>query len=194
MAEIGVFDAQIEHFNPNNPFAGDEKNPVQFYMGVMPDALRTETEGRPIYKDEEFIRIFNSKDNIIDRPVRDSDKQRWPRQYAAWKNTGESIPGASGTRLEHWPCMTRAQVEEFKYFKIFTVEQLADMPDSVGVGIMGLQKLKTQAQAYVETAKGQVPIQRMSEELEAKQLQINELNSEIRRINQLLEKLSKQAA
>ena len=94
---MDTFQHDITHFNPNNPFAGDEKNPVQFYMGIIPDPVKTEETGRPCHVDVEFIRIFNTKDNIIERPIRESDKQRWPRQYAAWRNTGESSPGSSGS-------------------------------------------------------------------------------------------------
>lgn len=189
-----TFQSDIGHFNPGNPFAGDEKNPVQFYMGVVPDPAATEASGRPCHKDVEFVRIFNTKDNIIERPIRDTDTQRWPRQYAAWKNTGESIPGGVGTRLENWAQVTRAQAEDLKYFKLFTVEQLADYPDSSAVGIMDFQRLKTLAKAYVETAAGEKPLLKMQMENEALQGQVAELNSEVKRINKLLEKLTAQAA
>src|SRR5262245_29482374 len=141
-----MFEHDIAQFDPRNPYKGDERQPVQFYMGTQPDDAATAAKGRPIYKDYECIKIFTSKDNIIDRPVRDTDKQRWPGAYAAWKQTGESVPGAVGTRLEHWPLMTRAQVEEYRYFKVFTVEQLAELPDSTVQKIMGAPKLKQLAQ------------------------------------------------
>src|SRR5262245_11380904 len=96
-----VFEHDIAQFNPQHPYQGDEKLPVRFYMGAIKDDDATEKAARPIFRDVECIQIYNSKDNVIDRPVRDTDKQRWPRAYQAWKNTGESEPGATGTRLEH---------------------------------------------------------------------------------------------
>jgi hypothetical protein len=186
--QLQSFDSDVTHFNPNNPFVGDEKNPIQFYMGTMKDDAKTEEMGRPIFKDMEFIRIFNSKDNIIERPIRDTDMQRWPRQYAAWKNSGESVPGAAGTRLEHWPQMTRAQVEEFKYFKIFTVEQLAELPDSISGQIPGVVKLKQLAKAHVETAKGELPLLKMQSQLDASNGVIAELQAEVKRLTKLIEK------
>jgi hypothetical protein len=183
-----TFDSDIGHFNPNNPYAGDEKNPIQFYINADQDFSETEKQGRPIYRDTEYIRIYNSKDNIIERPVRDSDKVRWPRQYAAWKNTGASEPGQAGTPLAHWPILSRAQVEEFKYFKIFTVDQLAELPDSIPANIPDRQRLKALAKAHVEAARGEAPLMKMQLELDAKQGQIDEMKAEIRRLTDLVRK------
>jgi len=191
MVQLATSDHNMENFNPNNPYAGDEKNPVQFYMGSRLDDAKTEAEGRPIYKDEEFIRIFNSKDNIIERPIRPTDLQRWPRQYQAWKLTGESTPGAAGTRLEHWPQMTRAQVDELKYFKIFTVEQLADIPDSVCGQIPSVVKLKGLAKTYVAVAQGSLNVQQFQSELEKRDNAIEELKAEVARLTKMVQGVKK---
>lgn len=188
MANLQTFESDLSHFDPNNPYVGDEKLPVQFYMGAIQDDNKSTEAGRPIYNDVECIKIFNSKDNIIDRPVRDTDKQRWPRQYQAWKQSGVSEPGAAGTKLEHWPQISRAQAEEFRYFKIFTVEQLAEIPDSTLQGIMGAQQLKTLAKAYVEAAKGGAPLLRMQKEMESKDLRITELEADVKRMMKMLKK------
>lgn len=172
--------------DPNRPYEGDEKVPVQFYMGVILDDPKTEQEGRPIFMDVECIKIFNSKDNIIDRPVRDTDKQRWPRQYAAWKNSGENEPGGAGMKLELWPQVTRAQAEEFKFFKVYTVEQLAELPDVTGQKIMGFQGLKIKAQAYLAAAKQDAPLVKMQEELRSRDLQIANLQDQIDKLGKKL--------
>ena len=184
-----TFEANIEHFDPRNPYAGDEKTPIQFYMGVLQNDAKTLESGRPIFDDVECIKIYNSKDNIIDRPVRDTDQRRWPRQYAAWKATGESVPGASGTRLEHWPMLSKGQAEELKYFKVFTVEQLAEMPDSTGQHIMGMQKLKVLAKAHMEVAKGEAPLLKMQAELEERDSKIAALEDQVAKLGKRLDKL-----
>ncbi len=188
------FEGNIADFNPNNPYAGDEKTPIKFYMGVSPDSDATEREGRPIFRDEEYIQIFTSKDSIVDRPVRDTDKQRWPRQYQGWKLTNVSEPGMAGTPLEVWPQMSRAQVEEFKYFKVYTVEQLAEMPDQQAQKIMGVQRLKLLAKAYVETARGEAPMLKMQKELETRDEAIAELKSAVADLSEQLKKYTKKAA
>lgn len=184
---LQTFDSDLSHFDPRNPYKGDEKLPVQFYMGCIPDDGETAKQGRPIFRDVECIKIFNSKDNVIDRPVRDTDRQRWPGAYGAWKQTGASEPGASGTRLEHWPLMTRAQVEEYRFFKVYTVEQLAELPDSTVQKIMGAVKLKQMAKLAVEAARGEEPFRRMQAEIEKRDGQVAELTSEVRRLTKLIE-------
>lgn len=188
---MDTFEADLSHFDPRNPYKGDERLPVTFYMGAVLDDAATEREGRPIFRDCECIKIYNSKDNIIDRPVRDTDIKRWPGAYNAWKQTGESVPGATGTRLEHWPLMTRAQVEEYRFFKIFTVEQLAELPDTVTQKIMGAVKLKQLAKLAVEAARGDEPFRRLQGEIDKRDGQISELTAEVRRLTTIVEKMAK---
>lgn len=180
-----------DDFDLRNPYKGDERIPVQFRMDATKDDAATEKEARPIYRNEEYIRILNGKDNIIDRPVRDTDKQRWPRAYAAWKATGVSDPGALGTRLDVWPQMTRAQCEEFRHFKVFTVEQLADLNDDTVRQLPGAAKLKQLARLYVEAAKGEAPFIRMQGELDKRDGEIAELRSEVSRLTKLIEERMK---
>jgi hypothetical protein len=188
-----TFDGDITNFDPNRPFIADDKMPVQFYMGIAPNDAKTAELGRPIYDDVEFIKIFNSKDNIIDRPVRDTDRQRWPRQYQAWKNTGANVPGGSGTMLEAWPQISRAVAEEMKYFKIFTVEQLAEFPDSTGQAIMGFQRLKALAKGYLAAAASEAPMSKMQAELEERDGKIAFLNDQLAKMQKKLEKLMAKA-
>jgi hypothetical protein len=188
-----TFEADINHFNPNQPYVGDEKTPVRFFMDAVQDHVASTDAGRPIYKDAEFIQIFNSKDNIICREVRDTDKQRWPRQYGAWKATGENVAGGAGTRLEMWPAITKAQAEELKYFKIFTVEQLADFPDSQAHNFPGFQKLKALARGYIELAAGQAPITRLQEQLDQEKSARAALEDQLAKMNKRLEKLTAKA-
>ena len=189
-----TFDGNLDHFDPRNPNAGDDRTPVQFYMGAMPDQTATEKEGRPMFQDMEYIRIMTSKDAIIDRPIRDVDKQRWPRAYQAWKATGVSEPGSAGTPLSAWPLMTRAQVEEYKYFKIFSVEQLAEATDNLGQQIMGFQKLKALAKAYVEVSKGNAPLLQMQSQIDTLASQNASLVDQISKLTTALEKMSTKKA
>ena len=188
MVQLATFEGNLDHFDPRNPNAGDDRTPVQFYMGAWHDQSASEAAGRPIFKDMEYIRIMTSKDAIIDRPLRPQDAQRWPRAYAAWKATGVSEPGSQGTPLEAWPLMTRAQVEEYKYFKVYTVEQLAELSDGIGQQLMGFQKIKAMAKAYVDVAKGQAPLLQMQSELEASNAKIGALEDQITKLTAAFEK------
>jgi hypothetical protein len=118
----------------------DAKLHVEFYTN--------KEVGRP------FIRIMVPGDttNIIDQPVRDDHKERFPRQWLHFQMQNENgdIPG---TKLQEWhdaapSDITDAQVAELQILKFRTVEQVATASDAqmmrVGMGGVGL-RLRAQA-------------------------------------------------
>ena len=56
-------------------------------------------------------------------PASAQDKARFAKQYAAFRAGKSEDEQISGTPLREWPFLTRAQVEEFRYLGIRTVEQ-----------------------------------------------------------------------
>lgn len=143
----------------------DAKLYAVFYQSFQENSERSKTEGRAIFDDLPFIKIFTPGDrsNVIDRPVRPTDKTRFSRQWQAFNNQQEQR--ASGTPLVEWPIITRGQAEELKYLGFSTVEQIADAND--GVNYMGLQDLKNKAKAFLEIAKGNTaPISELTKLLE----------------------------
>jgi hypothetical protein len=173
------FEGNLDHFDPRNPHAGDDRLPVQFFIDAQKQDAESEAEGRPIFKDVEFVKIIIDKDEIHIKPVDDRVKQRWPRQYAAWKSTGANEPGMIGTPLSALTWMSRAQAEELRYFKIFTVEQLAEVPDTTVQRIPGATKFKQQAQAYMMIAREQAPLQKLNDELAVRDEQIKALQEQL---------------
>lgn len=160
---------------------GDTALYVQFYMHFLKNEPRSLEEGRPIFDDTEFVKIFTPGDrtNIIDRPVRPSDKIRFSKQYAAFKNNQEVQ--ATGTPLSEWPIITRAMAEELKYLGFQTVEQIAGMSDGTAGSKAGLVDLKNKANAYLEVAKGNTaPIEEMTTKMK-------DLESKIRVLTEALE-------
>lgn len=149
--------------------AGDENLLVKFYMDPMEDPAASKKEGRPIFKEVEWIdiRIPGSRDNIVIRPVREGDKQRFAAHYAAFRNRvekgGEEM---IGTPLEVWPVVSSSQAKELHFFNIRTVEGLAGAPDSLGQKFMGFQSLKDRARAFLKAAEGTAPILALQERVE----------------------------
>jgi len=101
-----------------------------------------------------FVQIMVPGDttNIVDQPVRDDHKERFPRQWLAFQmqNEGGELPG---TKLEDWYAaaphdINEGQVSELQILKFRTVEQIATASDAqlmrVGMGGVGL-RLKAQA-------------------------------------------------
>lgn len=128
----------------------------RFYIKSVKNNFRTETEGRPVFEDKEFVEILvpGDRKTVVDTLVKEEHKRRWPREYAAFK-AGQEIP-IEGTPLEEWPQITRSQVEELKFAHIRTIEQLAGLPDdalnrSVSMGGFALRE---KAQRHLEALKG----------------------------------------
>lgn len=163
--------------------SGDERLLVRFYVTPMKNEVRSSLEGRPIFEDTEFIeiKIPGNRDHVIDRPVRDEDKERFPVHYSRFK-ARVSEQHVEGTLLSAWPLLTRAQVEEFKFFNVHTVEQLATIADSDLLKFPGGQGFKAKAKAYLAAAAGDAPVQRMQAALEEKDAKIAALEDAINEI------------
>ena len=136
---------------------GDQNLLVRFFMQPKQSSAKSLEAGRPIYVDREYIQIIQpgNKDSIIIRPASYLDINRFPEHYKKWKSRQDDEEHLEGTLLEHWPAITRAQVEELRYFHIKTVEQLAAMSDSNAQGLLGINVLRERAAEYLEASKTQ---------------------------------------
>jgi hypothetical protein len=135
-------------------FALDSRLHVQFYLRPVLLTAKSEEAQRPIYQDVEHIRILvpGDKLNIVDRIASGDDKQRFAEHYARFRaGRGEEVVG---TRLEAVPWVTRSKVEEYRFFGIVTVEQLAEASDSVGQKFPGFQADRLKAQKWLEATTG----------------------------------------
>jgi hypothetical protein len=171
---------------------GDEALLVKFYMDILQDTEASKGAGRPIFKEAEWIdiRIPGNKDNVVIRPVRANDKTRFPRHYQLFQNR---IAGSKeemvGTPLTLWPVVTVAQIKEFEYFNIRTVEQLAAIPDSAASKFGGIHQLKQKAEEYLSMAAKKAPLAKMRGQIEEMQETIARLEA----TNKVLaEKLNKE--
>lgn len=147
----------------SNRYAMDQRLLVRFYLHPHLQREETAQEGRPIYKDREYVEILQpgNKDSIVQRPATVQDKQRFQVQYQAFKNNEQEV--LKGTPLEQWGGLTRSQVEELRFFNVRTVEQLADMTDGNAQGFMGINQLRQRAQEFL----GRQSTEKRDEEMEA---------------------------
>jgi hypothetical protein len=147
-----TYEHNPEEFNANTAAAAaaDGRLYVEFYWHYVQDKAKSEEEGRPIFRDCEFIRIMSPGDrnNIIDRELSDFDRRRFAQRYAAWKANADASQDI-GTKLEEWPLVTRSKVQEYKYFGIRTVEHLAEANDAVATRLPGLQADKEKAKFWL---------------------------------------------
>ncbi len=167
-------------------FEGDNKLFVQFFRKPVLQPGLSSQEGRAIYKETDYIRIMvpGDKLSIVERPVDAIDARRFADKYEKWKaGQGNAV---EGTPLSSLPKMTPAKVEEYKFFNIHTVEQLAEANDNVGQRFFGFQEDKRAAKAFIELAKGNAPLEKMNEELKARDSKIEELQAQIEAITKMM--------
>ena len=149
--------------NPGQP--GVRQTIVSFYDREVQNQFKSEQEGRPIFEMKCYIRKVPPGDKLveIDRKASKQDFLRFPQEYEMYMKR-QTTP-VNGTPLEAWAQITRAQVAEYKALNIFTVEQLAELPDGYGHKIMGFQGWKQKAQSFLMAAKGQGEFDKLQTEL-----------------------------
>jgi hypothetical protein len=161
---------------------------AQFYYDSVKDPEKSLEEGRPIFKEVPFVKIMipGDKDNIVVRPVREKDKQRFPQQWNAFVAKQEQP--VNGTVLEEWPGISRSQCEELKHFGIRTIEDLVAMPDSQANKFMGINAMRQKAKQYLEDSSKSAPMQAMREENNALKEQMRLMQEQMNDMQKLLKK------
>jgi hypothetical protein len=135
-------------------YGNDRNLVVMFYMKSVHNPLKSMQAGVRYHDDVPYVRIHHpgERDQVIDRPVNDADKQRWPKQWMQFKNGREQV--CDGTPIDmlfpSWPSIA----DNLRSYGVHTVEQCADMSshamDSIG---MGAQDYQTRAKEYLEAAR-----------------------------------------
>jgi hypothetical protein len=126
------------------------------------------------YKEQPFVRIIvpGDKTSVVDQPVRDDHKQRFPRQWLHFQmqnNNAEVI----GVPLKDWvrddpENFNDMQMAELQIFKFQTVEQVATASDSqlqrIGMGAVGLREMARRYLSVKNQSSSQTEIEKMKQE------------------------------
>lgn len=171
---------------------GDERKLLaRFYKHAIKNEARTIAEGRPMFDEKVFVSIIipGDKNTRVEREMRDEDKERFPRAWAAFQNA--DTVSLTGTPVEQWPPLSVTQVAELKAMNILTVEHLAELSDSITQKMMGLGQLRTQAQAYIKAAKDGSHAQALATELAKRDDEIARLNGVVADLGARLDALDK---
>jgi hypothetical protein len=165
---------------------------VEFFMGAthLPD--ESAKAGRPIFKDEEYIKISipGDRDQIV-RPVRGAsslgpaDSDRFPTLYQAFKNN-QAAP-TQGTPLSTLPFVTASQAAELAAVKIHTAEQLVVVPDALSSKIMGFQSLRKRVQQFLDAAANAAPSEMLHAELKKRDAEIEMMKNTISQMGKKLD-------
>lgn len=189
--DIGELEYDYQDFEKER--AGDDKLAIRFFRKAQQDSEATAREKRPIFKEVDYIQIMvpGDKSSIIVRPVSPSDKGRFARQYEHWQKTQQETL-LEGTPLEAWGIMNLAQVEEYRYFGVRTIEHMAELRDDLCQKIMGATTLKQKAQKFIQLAKEEAPMRKVQAELDARDTKIGALETAVADQAKIIEELRQQ--
>lgn len=147
---------------------------VKFYKRLKRDDDASKKEGRPIHVSKEYVRIqpLGDKTLVIDRPVKDEDKRRFPNRYAAFK-ADKDQDATEGQPLRDWPTLPENLAADWAELGVKTVEQLCAVAEGnfhmFGPQIREYQK---KAKLYIEAAKSDAPLLVMQSEIDALKKQL----------------------
>lgn len=158
-------------------YAADDRLYVEFMREPVLHPGKSREAGRAVFEERDFVRIHvpGDKLTVVVEPMHDLNMQRFRTRYEKWKS-GQA-EAVTGTPLSALPGMTPAKVEEYKFFKIVTIEQLADANDQLGQKFMSFNSDKQRAKSFIEATKGNAPIEKMNEELSKRDAEIENLKS-----------------
>lgn len=154
-----------------------------FFVDAIHNPAKSKEAGRPVHDDIVYVRIHppGERYNIVIRPARDSDKQRFPREWQQFNANVEQF--GSGTPIGMLYPSHPSIAATLKGHGVHTIEQCAEMSgvaiDSVG---MGAQRWQNDAKKYLEMANKGVSASQLRQERD-------ELESQIRVANQQIELL-----
>lgn len=173
---------------------GDARLFVKFYMGNRENVLKSAEAGHPVFDDVPFVRIIvpGDKNTVIDTPVRDEHKARFPQVWERFQQSNGNGESLSGMPIREWSAVTRGQCEELAYLNIHTVEQLSAVSDSNGAKIMNFHELRRKALAYLEQAKDSAFTQKVIAENGKMQEQIAFLTQQIKEQGEQFKRLQEQ--
>lgn len=173
-----IFDEPSDFAKPDETrFAADNKLYVEFFRKPVVQPGKSREAGRAVYEEVDYVRIHvpGDKSSVIERPLSQQDVFRFQDRYSRWKAGQEEA--VIGTPLTALPGMNAAKVEEYKFFKIITVEQLAEANDNLGGKFMSFQQDKQRAKAFMEVAANNAPIEKMNAELQKRDAEIENLRT-----------------
>ena len=162
----------------------DSRLIANFYVRAVQNNFKTEQEGRPIFEDIDYVKIFIPGDslNILDQPVREDHKTRFPRQWAHFLNQKEGDQREVGTPVTSWPRISVSMAEELKALKFFTVESIANASDAMitKLGMIAGKSpyaFREDAQRFLKLASDDAEVSRMEEKTKSLEAQVAEMKA-----------------
>mgnify|MGYP003123356833 CR=1 FL=1 len=171
----------------------DKNLAVKFMYEPMINQAKTKEEGRPVYTERLYVHITipGQKDPVI-RRASESDLQRFPEHYKKFKDRVGDHKIIEGTPLSEWSLITKSLAQEFAFFNVRTVEQLAEMPDSSAQNIMMGLDWKRKASEWLQLQNKDVTAKKLADELSARDKEIEEMKAQLAELTKPKSKAKKE--
>ena len=159
-------------------------------FGYQPevDGKASEKAGHPVYKDVVFFKCVVPGDtkSVHFQPMRDSDKARFPRAWAAFQE--RDTKPMQGMPIEAWPQVTRAQAMTLRAMHIHTVEALAEVHDG-NISSQWMREMKAKAVGFLAQAKDTAAASALAAEKEALQQELAESRRMMAELSRRMEEM-----
>ena len=189
-AVIGHFEVE-KTYEDGRQYADDEKLLVRFETRAVQNEFKSKEAGRPIFEDADYIQIIIPGSREISTfPMDEHYLRRFRKRYEDWKNSADKVK-IEGTMLSELTWMTKSQIAELNYSNVYTVEQLANLPDVLARSFMGAQQLKERAKNYLQKAADQAPMLKLQSELEKRDQEIEGLKGQLANALEAIKDLQK---
>lgn len=161
------------NFDPKNggmvEFGSDDKLYVTFSSKAVVDVIKSREAARPIHQQITYVRIQQPAErDYVERPATDLDIRRFRRQYQHFLDGKAEQP--EGTLLSVLFFSNPEIVENLKYLKVFTIEQLANLNDTqiqqIGMGGREFHQRAKDFLSKSEKGKGFHELEKRLEQLE----------------------------
>lgn len=181
--EFSPLNATLGNDSSSKLYDDDERLYVTFKTEPVLNPSASTKAGRPIYDDVDMITIHSPGSkltSIVDHAKRYTQgRPILAAKYRDWKSG--QVASAGGTPLENFPFLFTkpSMIAELKYRNIFTVEQLATLPDSGKQTIMGGHELSQKAADWIASTAANA----VDEEKEALKKRLAEMEEKIAKLS-----------
>lgn len=190
--------SDLNNRNFSGPVNPDSLLHVEFYWHEPEDVHKSEAAGKIVRLPKmPYVRIQNpgDKTSIMESPVLEQHKRRWPEKWLYWQMKEGIIEGVGevpGWKIEEWTHLNQEQVRELKFQRFSVVEQLAGASDEqvqkIGMGGLALREAARQALRSRMGAEVKEEMQKKDAEIAALKAKDAEKEERLARLEALLTK------
>lgn len=163
---------------------GDESQQVVlFYTKSVFDPVKSKATRTRQYINQAFVKMHPAGErlNVIDRPVKEEDKHRFPAQWNAFLQNRTQVP--EGTPIDLLFPNNPAVADNLKAMNVYTIQQLAKLSsnaiDTIG---MGARDWINKAVQYLDSAQSGAAFLELRSEVEKKDQEIKLLRRQVEKL------------